>query len=192
MIRSTSRRHVIPCVPQRDVFYYFEYVVSCQIYCTPLCNCPWVRDSNTRYDVITQKTFNAQQKIHKKMHTGTPMTCIVVAFIVMLNLMTHAQANECLCTRGAAQYYGKFCGFGYSDTPSELPCDWVDSCCAVHDSCVEVRGMLNCECHRMIVCCLESGLLEQRQSNCTHAVVAANNLMADIMTAFSHCYITPN
>lgn len=36
--------------------------------------------------------------------------------------------------------YGKYCGIGHSGCPGEEPCDDLDACCMVHDSCVELNG----------------------------------------------------
>ena len=36
--------------------------------------------------------------------------------------------------------YGKYCGIGHSGCPGEEPCDDLDACCMVHDSCVGAKG----------------------------------------------------
>ncbi|XP_033510234.1 phospholipase A2-beta-like isoform X2 [Nicotiana tomentosiformis] len=33
--------------------------------------------------------------------------------------------------------YGKYCGVGWSGCPGEKPCDDLDTCCKIHDECVE-------------------------------------------------------
>ncbi|GER51401.1 regulator of Vps4 activity in the MVB pathway protein [Striga asiatica] len=38
--------------------------------------------------------------------------------------------------------YGKYCGVGWSGCPGEKPCDDLDSCCQIHDDCVEKKAII--------------------------------------------------
>ncbi|XP_033131179.1 phospholipase A2-beta isoform X1 [Brassica rapa] len=50
--------------------------------------------------------------------------------------------------------YGKYCGIGHSGCPGEEPCDDLDACCMVHDSCVGAKGMTNISCHKKFQKCV--------------------------------------
>ncbi|KAL9242030.1 hypothetical protein vseg_016075 [Gypsophila vaccaria] len=51
--------------------------------------------------------------------------------------------------------YGKYCGVGHSGCPGEKPCDDLDSCCQIHDNCVEKQGMTNVKCHEKFKRCIK-------------------------------------
>eukprot|EP01018_Ginkgo_biloba_P005910 Gb_10678 [translate_table: standard] len=52
--------------------------------------------------------------------------------------------------------YGKYCGLGYSGCPGEVPCDGLDACCKVHDSCVQVNNgdYLSQSCSKSFLDCI--------------------------------------
>ncbi|GMJ15698.1 hypothetical protein HRI_005238900 [Hibiscus trionum] len=51
--------------------------------------------------------------------------------------------------------YGKYCGVGWSGCPGEKPCDDLDACCEIHDECVEIKGLLDIECHEDFKICMK-------------------------------------
>ncbi|XP_009592612.1 putative phospholipase A2 homolog 1 [Nicotiana tabacum] len=51
--------------------------------------------------------------------------------------------------------YGKYCGVGWSGCPGEKPCDDLDTCCKIHDECVEKNGMTNVKCHEKFKRCIK-------------------------------------
>ncbi|WOL18497.1 hypothetical protein Cni_G27294 [Canna indica] len=69
--------------------------------------------------------------------------------------------------------YGKYCGILYTGCPGEKPCDAIDACCLVHDSCVESKNndYLSQECNANFLNCIlkvkESGKASFKGSNCT-------------------------
>ncbi|KAL0654931.1 hypothetical protein Bca4012_075515 [Brassica carinata] len=68
------------------------------------------------------------------------------AFFLVIFLVDLVRCEECTRTCIAQNCdtlsirYGKYCGIGHSGCPGEEPCDDLDACCMVHDSCVEAKG----------------------------------------------------
>eukprot|EP00262_Sarcandra_glabra_P020843 TRINITY_DN8479_c0_g1_i1.p1 TRINITY_DN8479_c0_g1~~TRINITY_DN8479_c0_g1_i1.p1 ORF type:complete len:155 (+),score=21.91 TRINITY_DN8479_c0_g1_i1:53-517(+) len=53
--------------------------------------------------------------------------------------------------------YGKYCGLLYSGCPGEKPCDGLDSCCEIHDACVQANNndYLSQECNQGLLNCID-------------------------------------
>ncbi|GAB2219112.1 hypothetical protein Drorol1_Dr00006741 [Drosera rotundifolia] len=52
--------------------------------------------------------------------------------------------------------YGKYCGLLYSGCPGEKPCDGLDTCCMIHDACVQSKGddYLSQQCSQNLLNCM--------------------------------------
>uniref|UniRef100_M4FD41 Phospholipase A(2) n=1 Tax=Brassica campestris TaxID=3711 RepID=M4FD41_BRACM len=67
------------------------------------------------------------------------------AFFLVIFLVDVVRCEECTRTCIAQNCdtlsirYGKYCGIGHSGCPGEEPCDDLDACCMVHDSCVGAK-----------------------------------------------------
>ncbi|XP_039031518.1 probable phospholipase A2 homolog 1 [Hibiscus syriacus] len=51
--------------------------------------------------------------------------------------------------------YGKYCGVGWSGCLGEKPCDDLDSCCKIHDECVEKKSVIDVNCHEDFKICMK-------------------------------------
>ncbi|KAJ4814929.1 Phospholipase A2 [Rhynchospora pubera] len=60
------------------------------------------------------------------------------------------------CSEPPLLKYGKYCGVSYTGCPGEVPCDDVDACCMLHDSCVTASNndYLSTVCNENLLNCL--------------------------------------
>ncbi|KAK8951639.1 Phospholipase A2-alpha [Platanthera zijinensis] len=60
------------------------------------------------------------------------------------------------CTVPPFLRYGKYCGIMYSGCPGEKPCDGLDSCCMLHDACIQARNndYLSQKCNQDLLDCI--------------------------------------
>ncbi|CAG7900480.1 unnamed protein product [Brassica rapa] len=95
------------------------------------------------------------------MMVGSALTRFAGAFFLVIFLLADVvRCEECTRTCIAQNCdtlsirYGKYCGIGHSGCPGEEPCDDLDACCMVHDSCVGAKGMTNISCHKKFQKCV--------------------------------------
>lgn len=103
-------------------------------------------------------------------------------------------SDECLCSAGGADFYGRYCGLGhYSCNMSTPPCDAFDACCQTHDLCCTELGKKSCECHRAGVSCFECvyvGIKYEGRPSSSAGWVCPQTLGAIVRTAAALRYVT--
>ncbi|CAN7076004.1 unnamed protein product [Brassica oleracea var. botrytis] len=112
------------------------------------------------YSTLTKQSPKEIQRERETMMVRSASTRFAGAFFLVIFLVDLVRCEECTRTCIAQNCdtlsirYGKYCGIGHSGCPGEEPCDDLDACCMVHDSCVEAKGMSNISCHKKFQKCV--------------------------------------
>ena len=107
-------------------------------------------------------------------------------------------SSECLCSNGGIEPYGRFCGYGYSScVPDAEPCDPLDRCCSMHDSCTDEYGMSDCGCTISLIKCVTCVYANEFSPmpgyiqigwRCNRTAVAIENIVSEFKFLSPNCF----
>lgn len=116
----------------------------------------------------------------------------------MSSYNTRECSTKCLCSNGGLQHYGRFCGYGYYPCePDVIPCDPLDYCCMLHDSCAEQFGRANCGCtisfNECMTCVYANEIspvpdVNQVGWRCNRTALAIENILSELMFLQPNCF----
>ncbi|KAK9705404.1 hypothetical protein RND81_07G054200 [Saponaria officinalis] len=107
------------------------------------------------------REINPHNSTYKLISISAIFTALIFSLLAVASTTSNNSKIQCskkcvaLNCDNMGIRYGKYCGVGHSGCPGEKPCDDLDSCCQIHDNCVDKQGMTNVKCHEKFKRCIK-------------------------------------
>ena len=135
-------------------------------------------------DVVTSRETRASRSGQEHMAT-------LEAAVSSRNKKQRECSDMCQCTSAGMQPYGRYCGLMYTGCPGAVPCDNLDRCCMLHDSCTGYYGMFDKNCTVALVKCAACAIntanndpLTTSNWTCGKRKQAGLTIISDVMFLF--------